>query len=272
MATIKNAKSSCNRTVLYMELNNVEFTICSLITEKLEQQVLNLKIQKGAQLKIRSNGPNAIQLLGTYYMDQNSTKTKHINPLEQLSKQTAPGENDDIYYYPMTKEEHTSLVEYNSEAAIAEREDFIGKFGIVMDILDSIENPQPIIDNFISKYKKRGLEDIENILSPKKVKKTTTVVEKEKKNKPKNTIKKSVQDIHAKKPVQVANKKKPVQNDNTKKPVQNANTKKTNNKAPKNKKYYKNKKKQDNNAQKTPPTPSPKEGAKKKESKINVPQ
>jgi hypothetical protein len=75
-ATLKNAKNSGQRTVIYMELNNTQFTICSLITEKvrknkqlfcdlilnkkkkkLEQQVLNLKVQKGVQIKIWSNGP-----------------------------------------------------------------------------------------------------------------------------------------------------------------------------------------------------------------------
>jgi hypothetical protein len=37
-ATLKNAKNSGQRTVIYMELNNTQFTICSLITEKVREK------------------------------------------------------------------------------------------------------------------------------------------------------------------------------------------------------------------------------------------
>jgi hypothetical protein len=142
---------------------------------------------------------SSIQLLGTYYKD---TSDKQNGPLEQLSVQTALIGDDDVIYYPMTKDEHTALLQYNSDEAVAEREEFVGKFGVVMDILESIENPQPILDGFMSKYKdskKRGLEDIERILSPKKHKK---MEESTKVNASKEEVEQSTPKTTAKKPVE----------------------------------------------------------------------
>jgi hypothetical protein len=224
---------------------------------------------------------SSIQLLGTYYKDTND---KQNNPLEQLSVQTAPIGDDDVIYYPMTKDEHTALLQYNSEEAVAEREEFVGKFGVVMDILESIENPQPILDGFMSKYKdskKRGFEDIESILSPKKHKK---VEESTKVNASKEEVKQSTPKATAKKPVEntVSKQNPPKKKQAIKRPdIENKKKHDTTTKpdiSNKKKQQHMNKKK---NAKKSPngvqktsshSKPTPKPTHKKSPSKIEVPQ
>ncbi|KAK4511087.1 uncharacterized protein ATC70_012297 [Mucor velutinosus] len=54
------------RTSVYMRFQDSTFLLCSLIPEKIEQQVVDITCLQGEEITFRVDGPNVIHLLGNY--------------------------------------------------------------------------------------------------------------------------------------------------------------------------------------------------------------
>ena len=100
LASTSNGKSQ--RTSLIINLDSKEeFTICSLINEKIEQQSLDLVLTEGENIAFRVDGPNSIHLSG-YYVDEDVENDGFINDEDE----------DEIY---SDEAEEDSQIEYDSE-------------------------------------------------------------------------------------------------------------------------------------------------------------
>jgi len=98
------------RTSLIFNLDNKEdFTICSLINEKIEQQPLDLVFTEGETIAFRVDGPNAIHLSG-YYVNEEEEDDGFINDDEE--------DDEEVY---SDEAEEDSQIEYDSDL---EDEDF----------------------------------------------------------------------------------------------------------------------------------------------------
>ena len=96
------------RTSLIFNLDNKEdFTLCSLTTDKVEQQTLDLVLAEGETIAFRVEGPHAIHLSG-YYLNEEEEHDDFIND-----------EDEDEMYSDEAEED--SQIEYDSEL---EDEDF----------------------------------------------------------------------------------------------------------------------------------------------------
>lgn len=86
------------RTSLIFNLDNKEdFTICSLINEKIEQQPLDLVFTEGETIAFRVDGPNAIHLSG-YYVDEEEEEDGFINDDEEEVYSDEAEEDSQIEY------------------------------------------------------------------------------------------------------------------------------------------------------------------------------
>ncbi|KAI8640022.1 hypothetical protein BD408DRAFT_420517 [Parasitella parasitica] len=54
------------RTSVYISFHDSKFLLCSLIPEKIEQQVMDITCLQGETITLRAQGPNVIHLLGNY--------------------------------------------------------------------------------------------------------------------------------------------------------------------------------------------------------------
>ncbi|KAI9025338.1 hypothetical protein CLU79DRAFT_833992 [Phycomyces nitens] len=58
------------RTTLLLEVNGLEYAICSLVTDKVENQPLHILLTEEDEATIRVSGVNPISLTGTVELDQ----------------------------------------------------------------------------------------------------------------------------------------------------------------------------------------------------------
>ena len=112
------------RTSLIFNLDSKEdFTLCSLVAEKVEQQPLDLILTEGETIAFRVEGPHAIHLSG-YYINEEEEHDDFIND-----------EDDDEVYSDEAEED--SQIEYDSEL---DDEDFSGSESEVE--VESKKNPR----------------------------------------------------------------------------------------------------------------------------------
>lgn len=96
------ANGKSHRTSLIFNLDGKEdFTLCSLVNDKIEQQVLDLVLTEGETIAFRVDGPNAIHLSG-YYINEDEEDDGFINDEDE----------DEVY---SDEAEEDSQIEYDSE-------------------------------------------------------------------------------------------------------------------------------------------------------------
>lgn len=115
------------RTSLIFNLDNKEdFTLCSLTSEKIEQQSLDLVLTEGETIAFRVEGPHSIHLSG-YYINEDEEHDDFINDEDE----------DEIY---SDEAEEDSQIEYDSEL---EDEDFTGSESEISEVeTRSKKNPR----------------------------------------------------------------------------------------------------------------------------------
>jgi FK506-binding nuclear protein len=92
------------RTSLIFNLDNKEdFTLCSLTSEKVEQQPLDLVLTEGETIAFRVEGPHSIHLSG-YYINEEDEHDDFINDEDE--------DEDEVY---SDEAEEDSQIEYDSE-------------------------------------------------------------------------------------------------------------------------------------------------------------
>ncbi|KAI8338924.1 hypothetical protein BC941DRAFT_469104 [Chlamydoabsidia padenii] len=74
MASLTDKIQSNTRCSLIIKVDEEEFVVCSLIPEKLEQQILGLTLMEGEQVTFSVKGDNAVHLTGNYVFDDDTAK------------------------------------------------------------------------------------------------------------------------------------------------------------------------------------------------------
>ncbi|KAI7897595.1 uncharacterized protein BX663DRAFT_490724 [Cokeromyces recurvatus] len=82
------------RTSLYIRLQGTDLMLCSLIPEKIEQQVIDITCLRGETILFRSEGPNGIHLLGNYISQNGIDDSEEESETIQTISKVESSEND----------------------------------------------------------------------------------------------------------------------------------------------------------------------------------
>ncbi|KAI8365028.1 hypothetical protein EDC96DRAFT_510237 [Choanephora cucurbitarum] len=98
MASLSQFKGS-QRTSIFVEFQDKSLLLCSLMPEKIEQQVVDMTFLEGEPVVLRSIGPNAIDLLGNYISqgkEDDDEEDIGLQSIDELDETLAEDEEKEI--------------------------------------------------------------------------------------------------------------------------------------------------------------------------------
>ncbi|KAL1928122.1 hypothetical protein VTP01DRAFT_3038 [Rhizomucor pusillus] len=93
MAALTEEIKSNKPTTVYVSVNEKQFALCTLVPDKVEQQLLDLILSEGEEIMFTSNGANVVHLTGNYEFDEaelyrrKPEVDKTLKMLERLRKE-----------------------------------------------------------------------------------------------------------------------------------------------------------------------------------------